>query len=256
MRLNLIYEEIDKLAPFALSGEFCAKYGGHDNSGVLVDCDGEIKKILFSLDCSRLAVKRAKETGANLIVTHHPVIFYPISSMKAGDPVFECVKAGISVISAHLNLDCAAGGIDDSLMFALGGEKAEKTKYPLSGGGYGKFFRIPPRSGEEFLSRAQGALGTTRTLFYGNGREIGSVASFCGAGMDEESLSFALQCGADVVVSSDGKHHLIAQAVEAGKSVLLLTHYAAENYGFRRFYQTIKNKVDLPCEFFADGRFL
>ncbi|MGN1076941.1 MAG: Nif3-like dinuclear metal center hexameric protein, partial [Candidatus Gallimonas sp.] len=141
--MNRIYEEIDKIAPFALSDEFCGKYGGHDNSGVLVDCGGEVEKILFSLDCSRFAVKRAEETGANLIVTHHPVIFHPLSSLKAGDAVFECVQAGISVISAHLNLDCAPGGIDDSLMFALGGEKAEKTMYPVSGGGYGKFFRIP-----------------------------------------------------------------------------------------------------------------
>ncbi|MDE7158532.1 MAG: Nif3-like dinuclear metal center hexameric protein, partial [Clostridiales bacterium] len=58
---------------------------------------------------------------------------------------------------------------------------------------------------------------------------------------------------------SDGKHHLVAQAVEAGLNVILLTHYAAENYGFHRFYENMKKlleKSGVACEYCCDERFL
>ena len=87
-------------------------------------------------------------------------------------------------------------------------------------------------------------------------RPVKRVASFCGAGMDEKSVSFALQAGADTFVSSDPKHHLVAMAAESGMNVLLLTHYAAENYGFKRFFERVKEKTDIECAFFEDARLL
>ena len=58
-----------------------------DADGVQIDCGGDIKKALVALDCTSGALKRAKETGADLIVTHHPLIFRPLSSIKASDSV-------------------------------------------------------------------------------------------------------------------------------------------------------------------------
>lgn len=74
--------------------------------------------------------------------------------------------------------------------------------------------------------------------------------------MDEKSVSFALQEGADTFVSSDPKHHLVAMAIEGGMNVLLLTHYAAENYGFKRFFERVKRSFSIECAFFEDARLL
>ena len=83
------------------------------------------------------------------------------------------------------------------------------------------------------------------------------MASFCGAGMDETSVAFAVAEGADTFLSSDGKHHLIAELVERGLNVILLTHYAAENYGFIRFVENLKTKLKgLPIGVFTDERLL
>ena len=68
------------------------------------------------------------------------------------------------------------------------------------------------------------------------------MASFCGAGVDEQTLAFAKAQGADVVISSDYKHHFIAQAIELGLSVIVLTHYASEQYGFKKYYENIRQK--------------
>lgn len=255
MKLAEIYKLVDKIAPFSLSSEYCEKYGAYDNSGVLLDCGKEVKCALFSLDCSMRAVEEAKKIDAELLITHHPAIYAPLKELSADNPVTECAKAGISVLSAHLNLDCAKGGIDDSLAEALGAKKTVRM-HELTKGGYGSVFEIEKSGLAKFVQTAKTTLETERVVFYGE-RPVQKIASFCGAGMDEESVAFALSNGADTFVSSDSKHHLIAEAVGKGMDVVLFTHYAAENYGFKRFYRKIKEKGSLVrAEFFADERLM
>ena len=110
MRLMNVYDAVDALAPFALSREYCDTYGAYDNSGIMLDCGEEVTGVLCSLDLSHAAVAEAKRTGSNVVFTHHPAIFRPVSALRAGEPLTECARAGISVLSAHLNLDCAQGG--------------------------------------------------------------------------------------------------------------------------------------------------
>jgi len=256
MKLTEIYREADTLAPFSLSREYCEKYGAYDNSGILADCASEISCALFSLDCSARAVEAAKRIGAELLFTHHPAIYVPLKELSSENPLTECLKAGISVISAHLNLDCAAGGIDDSLAEALGARERIARMHTLSGGGYGSVFGIGGIPLAEFSDRVKRVLNTERIVLYGD-RPAEKIASFCGAGMDEETIRFAFESGADTFVSSDPKHHLIASAVERGMNVVILTHYAAENYGFHKFYQNIKERLEgVRAEFFTDEKLI
>ncbi len=255
MQLKNVYEQIDALAPFALSKEYCDTYKFYDNSGVIVDCGGEVRGILCSLDLSMRAVEEAKKAGANVIVTHHPAIYQPVSSLKQDSAVLACAQAGISVISAHLNLDSAAGGIDEELMLGLGGISG-RSMHILTDGSYGKAFAVHEESLDSFVARVKARFQTERVVVYGT-RPVKKVASFCGAGMDDETVAFALAEGADTFVSSDAKHHHIAALVEHGVNVVLLTHYAAENYGFVRFAENLKNKLKgLPVTVFTDERLL
>ena len=256
MKLTKIYEAVDEIAPFSLSREYCEKYGAYDNSGILIDCGGDIKSVLFSLDCSMRAVEEAKRIGAELMITHHPAIYSPLKELSANSHVTACARAGISVLSAHLNLDCAVGGIDDSLAEALGGGKNALRMHELSNGGYGSVFKIEELSLEEFVNKAKAVLKTERVLIYGD-KPVKKIASFCGAGTDGESVGFALLKGADTFVSSDPKHHVVLETVERGLNVVLFTHYAAENYGFYQFYRKIKDKCSgVRTEFFADERLM
>lgn len=253
MRLKNVYDAVDELAPFALSKEYCDTYNFYDNSGILIEC-GEVKGVLCSLDLSLRAVEEARRAGANCIVTHHPAIYQPLSSLKEGSAVLACARAGIGVISAHLNLDSAPGGIDEELMLGLGGISC-RSMHILTDGSYGKVFSVPEEPLAAFAERVKARFSTERVVVYGEGK-VGKVASFCGAGMDESTVAFALAEGADTFVSSDGKHHLIAALVEQGVNVLLLTHYAAENYGFVRFAENLRSKLEVPVTVFTDERLL
>lgn len=102
-----IYQYLDGLAPFSLQMEF-------DNAGFLVG-RGEraVSKILVSLDITEEVAEEAAELGAELIVSHHPVIFRPAKSVTDGDPdgrvLLALAEHRIAAICAHTNLDAVAG---------------------------------------------------------------------------------------------------------------------------------------------------
>ncbi|MBQ7879293.1 MAG: Nif3-like dinuclear metal center hexameric protein [Clostridia bacterium] len=262
MRLNEVYETLDALAPKSLSDEYCARYNAYDNSGILIDTGDAIKGVAFSLDLSFAAIEKAIETGANLIVTHHPAIYGKISEIKAddrlGEKIIKCVKNGISVIAMHLNLDGAQGGVDESLArgvcFSAGGNEPVCTvMHPLTAGGYGRAYNVPLITLGMLANNMKQTFSTKRVLVYGNERKrVSRAASFCGAGADEGAIEFALSQGADVVVSSDFKHHVLQFAMEKGLGVIALTHYASEHYGFEKYYQKIRSSVPVPCVYHTD----
>lgn len=258
MKLREIYEIADGLAPFAISEEFKTKLGFYDNSGIMLDCGREICGVLFSLDLSARAVEEAKRAGMNCIFTHHPAIWNGITQIaegKDGDTIALCVREGISVISAHLNLDAAKNGIDESLMRGLGGKEPLAVMQEVEGGGYGRVYDVRETSMNVFVDRVRQVFRTKRVVAYGNA-PVSRVASFCGGGYDGGAIAFSIRHGADTIVSSDAKHHLITEAVEKGMNVILLTHYAAENFGFLRFAEAVKQQIGIPVAAFTDERYL
>lgn len=261
MKLNDLYRKIDAYAPKSLSDEYCAKYGAYDNSGILLGGDEEIGKVLFSLDFSSAAIAEAERIGANAVVTHHPAIYAKIGSVRddspAGRNLLRALRGGISVISMHLNMDCAAGGIDEYLARAGGGkeftivEPLEKT-----GTGYGRIYDVEPIEAKALYKRIVTELGAERASVYLPENMVRRVASFCGAGGDENAVLSAAKAGADCIVSADFKHHVVLMAIEYGMSVISLTHYASENYGFQKIYGKLKPDLGAESAYFCDERLL
>ncbi|MBQ7913248.1 MAG: Nif3-like dinuclear metal center hexameric protein [Clostridia bacterium] len=266
MKLSEIYKIADGIAPKRLSDEYCRLYGAYDNSGVLVDTGDEIKGVLFTLDLSAAAIAKACEIGANLIITHHPAIYGKISHICEDEPLggklVECIKHGISVLSMHLNLDGAEGGVDQSLMEGVclaagGGAENISVMHPLTGGGYGRVYGVKEGTLADLAKNMKDVFSTERILVYGDKtRKINRAASFCGAGVDEGAIAFAASEGAGVVISSDFKHHLISLALEEGLALIILTHYASENYGFQNYYEKMRRQLSIPCEYHTDGELL
>ena len=108
-----IYEEMQRIAPLALAESW-------DNPGLLVDCGGEVSRVLVTLDITPEVVEEAARKGCGLIVSHHPVIFSPLKKLTPRDVSFQLVQKGISAICMHTNLDAAAGGVNEVLAQKLG----------------------------------------------------------------------------------------------------------------------------------------
>ena len=270
MKLSEIYKIADAIAPKSASDTYCRLFGAYDNSGVLVDVGEEIEGVLFTLDLSDAAIKKALEEKANLIVTHHPAIYGKIGRIcceaegALGDKLVACIRNGISVISMHLNLDTVADGIDDSLMQGVllsaktagaGMRLSENVAYmhAFDGGAYGRVYELGKTKLGALADSMQEVFSTERITVYGDKEKIVSrAASFCGAGADEGSVAFAKRSGADVIISSDFKHHLLTMAIESGMSVIAMTHYASEQYGFKKYYKKIRQQIKIPCVYHVD----
>ena len=268
MKLSEIYKIADEIAPKRLSDEYCAHYNAYDNSGVLLDVGEEIHGVLFTLDLTFAAIERAKAIGANLIVCHHPPIYGKISDIRIdderllGNKIVQCLRAGISVIAMHLNADAAPCGVDDSLMQGVAlaaGESAPKAlevMHPVDGGGYGKAYDLPETDFATLVKNMKKVFATERLLAYGDKKSVRRAVSCCGAGVDEESILFAAKAGADVFISADFKHHLLTLALEKGMDVVVLTHYASENYGFEKYCKKICQGLEIPCEYYTEKTML
>ena len=103
-----VYEAMQAIAPLELAEHW-------DNPGLLVDCGGEVLRVLAALDVTPETLEEAARKGCELIVTHHPVIFRPLKALSPADLPFRLVQRGISAICMHTYLDAAAGGVNEVL---------------------------------------------------------------------------------------------------------------------------------------------
>ena len=109
-----IYSYIDSIAPFDTQMDF-------DNSGLLVGSKNDkVDKVLLALDITNEVVEEANNLNANLIISHHPIIFKPIKSLSSDSIPYKLAKYGISAICAHTNLDMSNQGVNKCLADALG----------------------------------------------------------------------------------------------------------------------------------------
>lgn len=109
-----IYNFIDSFAPFESAMSF-------DNVGLLVgDKKQNISTVILALDITEDVINEAKDKNAELIISHHPVIFNPIKNLSSGSIPYLLAKNNISAICAHTNLDMANGGVNTCLADCLG----------------------------------------------------------------------------------------------------------------------------------------
>lgn len=113
-KVNDIYKYIDSFAPFNSAMDF-------DNCGILVgDKNSDVTKVILCLDVTSKVIDEAINKKANLIISHHPIIFNPIKSIDSNSIIYKLIENKINVISAHTNLDMSSIlGVNTCLADAL-----------------------------------------------------------------------------------------------------------------------------------------
>ncbi len=233
-----VYRLIDGRFPFDSAAEY-------DNVGLLVgDMNATVKRALVTLDCTKAAAEKAVELGATLIITHHPVIFDPLKSVTADSVVHFCIQHGISVISAHTNVDMGQDGINDKLCEMLSLLEVE----PLMADGF--MLRrgvLPSPLTAAELAKCCETLFSIPVRFTDGGKKIKTVAVCSGSG---GSMLDSVMPHADAFVTSDVKHSQFIAAANNGFSVFDCGHFNTEDV----IVEPIKNLLceNLPeIEFFA-----
>lgn len=231
MKVKDILSFIDSVAPFDTQESW-------DNSGFLIgDPEAEVTKAALSLDVTIETVGLATQAGAQLLISHHPVIFEARTWLHPGDPAYEAVRAGLSVICAHTCLDSAEGGVNDVLAKLIGLENVrplplEGTCVPMVRVGETE----KPLTAKELALRVKAAVGGRLAVAAGTD-EIKTVAVCGGAG---GSLAKEIRGKADALVTGELKHHNLLFAHDAGMTLIAAGHFETEAPVMTALYEKLK----------------
>ena len=211
--LKEIYGYLKELAPLELAEDW-------DNPGLLVDCGRPVGRVLTCLDITGPVVREAQEKGCDLVVSHHPVIFRPLKALQEGQVPCLLLKAGISAICMHTNLDAAPGGVNDTLAQRMGLREVE----PFAEG-MGRIGWIDEMSAHQ-LAQETARILHARVQWADGGKPIRRLALITGSG--GSMLEDAIRAGADALLTGEASHHAALDALAAGVTLVTAGHYATE----------------------------
>ena len=225
MKIKEILQIVESYAPSALQAEY-------DNSGLQIGFpEDEARGVLLCVDVTPQVIEEAALKGANLVISHHPVLFNAVKCIRAGeftsDILLKAAAARVSVYSAHTNLDCALGGLNDYLAGALG------VDVDIELAGEGEFYRMGTVHGgmtfSQFAANTERVIGA-RVRTIGSGEKIIAMAAVStgAGGGDREMFEKVRAAGADVVVTAEVRHDVAITCAASGLCVIELTHYDSE----------------------------
>ena len=224
MKVKDIIRVIEEFAPLSIQE-------GWDNSGLCIGSPEDVvSSVLLGLDCTPELVDEAIACGADMIVTHHPLIFQGLKKISPEDPVGEAVmkaiKAGISIYAAHTSADKVIAGVSGAMAAKLGLEDVWILDEDGEGTGLGVVGNLPePLSAEEAVRLVKERFGlkamrTSRPL---EGK-ISRVA-MCG-GSGGSLIGTAMKSGAQLYISGDiSYHHFFTRD---GFMLMDIGHYESE----------------------------
>lgn len=205
------YGYLNSIAPFETQEDW-------DNSGMLVgDMNAEVKKAVVVLDITHEEIKKAKAIGADLIISHHPVIFNPIKSVTKGSVPYELVASSINALCCHTPLDIADGGTNDSLAELLG-INVTRADDPIL-----RLGTVEPTTAQELAGKIANTLNT-KVRYADAGKTIKKIAICTGAGCSLIEAAGEI----DAFITGDASHHNFLDCVQAGITLIAAGHYETE----------------------------
>lgn len=226
-----IYDYINKTAPYDNMEEW-------DNSGfILGDINKEVKTVVMSLDATKGAAAFAKSVNADLLLTHHPIIFGGVKKIKSDSAIYSLINNDICCMCAHTSFDKANGGINDNLALLLELKNTRKLE-----NGYVVVGELENEmSIDDFATFVSNTLDVHALRYTDTDKMIKTVA--VGGGACSEFIDDAMQ-NADCFVTSDLKYHQMLDASEENFALINAGHFETENKAFLM----LKNKLEKEFE--------
>lgn len=254
MQIKEVIATLENFAPLPLQESY-------DNAGLQIGLtESKCSGVLLCLDVTEDVIATAAERGCNLIVSHHPLLFRGLKRIGDEGYVERCVRRailatspsfpegcnGITIYSAHTNLDNAPGGVNFEIARRLGLEDVRfLDPLPSStgqgqepAGGSGVIGRLPhPVTAMEFLAEVKQTFGV-EALAYTRGpqTEVQTVA-LCG-GSGAFLTDKAARCGADVFLTGEMDYHR-SFGYERSLWLAALGHYESERYTIQLMHRIL-----------------
>ncbi|MBQ2875175.1 MAG: Nif3-like dinuclear metal center hexameric protein [Bacteroidales bacterium] len=223
-RVKDIIKVIEDFAPLSLQE-------GWDNSGLCIgSADAPVNSVLLGLDCTPDLVDEAVACGADMIVTHHPLIFSGLKKIspdnQVGEAVIKAIRAGISIYAAHTSADKVIAGVSGAMAARLGLVNVSILDEDGEGTGLGVVGDLPePVTAEQAVTLVKDrfslkALKASRPL-----DGMISRVAMCG-GSGGSLIGAARKAGAQLYISGDISYHNFF--TEDGFMIMDIGHYESE----------------------------
>ena len=221
-----------------------------DNDGVMCLPDGssEICRALVVLDVTEEIVDYAIERGFDLIVSHHPLVFKPLSAIDEENHIsrklIKLICSGITVFSFHTRADKLVGGVNDRLADILGMYAA----VPFGEGEIGRIGTIDePMEIQDFAYRVKQLIGADAVRYADGFSDVHKVAVVGGDG--KGYVKAAIEAGADTFLSGRIGYNVMEEATEMGIKLIEAGHYYTEQHITEFFRDLI---IDFDPEIYVE----
>jgi dinuclear metal center YbgI/SA1388 family protein len=232
VQLSQLLASFESLWPVAGAEEW-------DKPGLTTGSSSQpISNVLLSVDVTLEVLEEAKSLGCELVLSHHPILLKPVNFLTEdhlkGELVSFATRNSIATFSAHTNADIVVGGVSDVLASRLGLMDAKPLVQTGENIGHGRIGKLAkPMTLADFADVVSAALPSTNApirVAGTKGQIIETVAVVGGAG--DSFIQAAAESKADVLITSDLRHHVVLDAINDPLSPLALidiSHFAAES---------------------------
>lgn len=234
MRVEDIIAIMEQIAPPELAEEW-------DNIGLLYgDRKKKVQKLLVALDATTAVLQEAERIGADMIVTHHPLIFKPLASITSPF-LLKLTSTQIPVFCAHTNLDAATGGVNDALAERLSLQNIERHEMLRTG-------EVAAVSLEEWIEHVKNKLQTSAVRVAGDlHKTVRKVGVLGGSGGD--FIALAKEVGCDVLVTGEASYHQAQTADESDIALIAAGHFETEQPVVEKLVKTLTQNLQQVAVF-------
>ena len=205
MKASAVAAAIEEMAPLSLQESW-------DNSGFCIgDGTCEVHKAIVGFDCTPELIQEAVEEGADMVITHHPLIFGGIKKISGatmtGRTVMAAIRHGITVYACHTNMDKVPGGVSGTTAARIGLQNVRVLDSDVDGNGLGIIGELPEAMpAEAFLLQMKERMGLKALRHSALSQKPVRTVALCG-GSGRSLILKAAAAGADVYVSGDISYH-------------------------------------------------
>ncbi len=238
-RLNDIISVIQKFAPETATYEY-------DNVGLMVGrLDLSVNNVLCCLDVTNDVLSEAIAKNCKLIISHHPLIFSPIKNVTSesfvGRIIYKAIKNDIAIYSAHTNLDFVAGGINEYLAKLLSFKNIVPLNPYLSDSeGFGRIGDIDSVTISDMCKRVNSLLNdASRIIGIPSDTTQRAVIINGAGGGDTKFIDMAIAAKANLLITSEVKHHVAIYAKENKFNIIETQHYTSERIYIPEFVKIL-----------------
>ncbi len=237
MTVTELYGKICEYIPESLRCEW-------DNDGIMVcpDSHAEVRSVLISLDVTEETVDYAIERGFDLIISHHPLIFRPVSHISEENHVsrkiIKLIANGISVFSFHTRADRVKGGVNDILAETLG--LCNVT--PFGEDGLGRVGNLTEEYELEVFANAVKLSLEADSIRVSDGYNMVKRVALVG-GDGKDFVSDAMAAGADTYISGRLSYNVMEEAAELGINLIEAGHYFTE-FPITEYFSSLVTRFD------------